>query len=136
MLYFRSMNLTPSPLPHHRVSHKPKVQYFKDVKPQWENINKRQPEVLMTKEFLMKLPCIKTSISITLSDPKTKSKVTTNDFDLMKETNTSTALCEQLCGNGSICPELLPVMCDNYKQSKCSCTNICVKKVNFIRSTC
>lgn len=109
----------------------PKTNVFRDVRPVWENINKRQPAMLMTKEALINLPCIKTSINITLTDPSSKVKMSANDFDLMKDTNTSTALCKQLWGNGSICPELLPVMWDNYRESKCNCTTIWVTKVNF-----
>lgn len=103
----------------------PSIDRFRDQKPIWDNnrFNGRNTDnkvdTIMTKEFLTKLPCIKTSISVTLTDPKSKNRVAANDFDLMMDSNTSTALCSQLCGNGSICPELLPVMCENYKQSKC-----------------
>lgn len=92
------------------------IDKFKGQKPLWDGRrtssknNENKVDTMMTKEFLTKLPCIKTSISITLTDPKSKNRVAANDFDFMMDSNTSTALCSQLCGNGSICPELLPVM--------------------------
>ena len=114
----------------------PKIQrhHFKNVKPQWESINKRQPDLNLSCEFLLKLPWIKTTVNLTLADPTSHEKVNANDFELMEQTNTSTAQCKQLCGNGNVWPELLPIMCDNYKQSKWSCTKISMKKVNFIRN--
>lgn len=79
-------------------------------------------------EILLKLPCIKESVKFSTSSGAT------NDFDLMMETNTSTNQWKVLWSKGDICPELLPVMCDTYKQNKWSCTNVCRKKVAFLDS--
>ena len=105
---------------------------FIEPKPQWENMNSNTPanrEKAFANEDLLNLPCIKSKMGYTTVDPRANMKHYTNDFDLMMEANTSTAQCRHLWGNGSICPELLPVMCDNYKNSRWNCTNIWKKKM-------
>jgi hypothetical protein len=49
---------TPQNIPPIRLQNNRKSGFtvFRDVKPLWENINKRQVEVLMSKEFIMSLP--------------------------------------------------------------------------------
>ncbi|CAI2385665.1 unnamed protein product [Moneuplotes crassus] len=104
---------------------------FKNEKPRWDRINRLLSgpmKATIPSEILLNLPCIKESFNFgSPQNPIT-------DFDLMMETNTSTKQCRQLCGNGNVCPELLPVMCESYKQNKCNCTNVCKKKLKFLDS--
>jgi len=84
------------------------------------------------KNLILDLPCIKKSINFKGTGSNDGNMKSTNDFDLMMETNTSSAQCTQLCGNGSVWPEILPVLCDNYKQSKWNCTNVWIQKLALL----
>jgi hypothetical protein len=105
---------------------------FRDMKPLWRDINRKPSAESMSRESIIKLPCIKTSLSYTIEGGT--SKVRLDDFNILKDINASTALWSKLWSRGDTCPELLPVMWDNYRNQKWSWTNIWAKKVNFLKN--
>lgn len=44
-----------------------------------------------------------------------------------------TAACKHICDAQKLCPEILPLNCDDYFQKKCNCTVYCKKTLKFIQ---